>query len=78
MSKMLNFNDNKWLNIIKVRYLKSLISNKEYYMERVNDMNGQIQYWKRSEQHTNTTFARNYCNMMVQMYLHRYQYYINK
>lgn len=68
----------KLLNQIKIRYIKQTIMSDEYCIQRANDMNGQIQYWKRSKQHANTVTARNYCNMMINMYLIRYQYYIKK
>lgn len=66
------------LTAIKTRLTRQIILDKGYYFDRLNRMNGEIQYWKRSYQHANTVAGRNYCNMMVNMYMKRYQYYINK
>ena len=68
----------QFLQELKVRYIRRLIQSNGYYLDRINNMNGQIQYWKRSKQHATTVTARNYCNMMINMYLIRYQYYIKK
>ena len=66
------------LTAIKTRLARRIILNEGYYFDRLNRMNGEIQYWKRSHQHANTVAGRNYCNMMMNMYMKRYQYYINK
>jgi len=69
---------NSLFHTIRTRQMRRLISSNEYYLQRVNDMNGQIQFWKRSKMNAKTTTARNYCNLMINMYLNRYHYYINK
>lgn len=66
------------LNTLKVKYIKKTIAEEGYKLQRLNEMNGKIQYWMMSEKHTNTAAGRTYCNMMVDMYMKRYQYYINK
>lgn len=68
----------KFFETLKTKYIKRLIASDEYNLQRVNDMNGQIQYWKRSKKHATTITARNYCNVMINMYLNRYHYYIKK
>lgn len=66
------------LTSLKIQRLRKLISSKEYCFERLNDMSAQIQYWKRSEKNAKTVTGRNYCHLMVNMYLKRYQFYLNK
>ena len=66
------------LTTIKTKYAKRIILSEGYCFDRLNKMDGEIQYWKRSQQHATTNAGRNYCNMMINMYLHRYKYYINK
>lgn len=65
-------------NTLKVKFIRRTIKQDDYNLQRLNDMNGKVQYWVLSQQHANTTAGRNYCNMMVNMYMKRYQYYINK
>ena len=65
-------------NTLKVKFIRRTIKQDGYNLQRLNDMNGKVQYWILSQQHANTTAGRNYCNMMVDMYMKRYQYYINK
>ena len=66
------------LTPIKMKLARRIILAEGYYFDRLNKMDGEIQYWKRSQQHATTRAGRNYCNMMINMYLHRYTYYINK
>lgn len=65
-------------NTFKVKFIRRTIKQDGYNLQRLNDMNEKVQYWILSQQHANTTAGRNYCNMMVNMYMKRYQYYINK
>ena len=69
---------NELITAFKSKHLRKKISSPGYYLERLNEMNGKIQYWLLSLRETNTVAGRNYCNMMVNMYLKRYQFYINK
>lgn len=63
---------------LKIKYLRKTISSEEYNIQRLNDMNGKVQYWILSQKHANTVAGRNFCSLMVNMYMKRYQYYINK
>lgn len=65
-------------NTFKVKFMRRTIKQDGYNLRRLNDMNEKVQYWILSQQHANTTAGRNYCNLMVNMYMKRYQYYINK
>ena len=67
-----------YLDTTKVRYIKRLILSKDYNLSRADRMNDLVHHWKESCNHTNTVTGRTYCNMMVNMYMKRYQYYINK
>lgn len=78
MTKSIYFNMQNFLNTLKVKYIRKTITAEGYGLQRLNTMNGKVQYWLLSQQHANTTAGRNYCNMMVDMYLRRYKYYINK
>ena len=66
------------INILKIKYIRKIITSGGYSFQRLNDMNGKVQYWLLSQQQANTIAGRTYCNMMVNMYMKRYQYYINK
>lgn len=66
------------LSNYKVKKLKKTISSEYYVIQRLTKMNEEIQYWKTSQTKANTTLVRNYCNMIINMYLKRYNYYLNK
>ena len=68
----------QFLQELKVRYIKRLIQSNGYYLDRINNMNGQIQYWKRSKDNATVSTTRECFDKMVKMYLARYKYYINK
>lgn len=71
-------NMNTFFTTLRVKSLRKRISSPGYHLYRLNEMNSKIQYWLLSLRETNTVAGRNYCNMMVNMYLKRYQFYINK
>lgn len=66
------------LNTAKVRYIRRLITSKDYYLLRADRMNDKVHYWKDACNNTNTSIGRDFCNLMVDMYMKRYQYYIKK
>jgi len=69
---------NKTIDLIKSRYLKSLINDKEYYLKRTDLMESKIYQWKSYYNKSTTNTERMYCNKMIKMYLKRFIYYINK
>ena len=66
------------LSTLKLKSLKKRVTAPGYSLLRLNEMNNKIQYWLLSLRETNTRAGREYCNMMVNMYLKRYQFYIKK
>lgn len=69
---------NALITAFKSKQLRKKVSSPGYYLERLNEMNSKIQYWLLSLKEANTTAGRTYCNMMVDMYLKRYRFYLNK
>lgn len=78
MTKSTYFNMQNLINTLKIKYIRKIITSGGYSFQRLNDMNGKVQYWLLSQQQANTIAGRTYCTMMVNMYMKRYQYYINK
>ena len=68
----------EFFNTLRIKYIKKTITAEGYGLQRLNYMNSKVQYWILSQKHSNTIAGRNFCNMMVNMYVKRYQYYINK
>ena len=69
---------NKTIDVIKSRYLKKLINDKEYYLKRTDLMEAKIYEWKSYYNKATTNTERAYCNKMIKMYLKRLIYYIYK
>ena len=75
---MLSLNFKQTISNTKIKHLKKKISSEYYTIERLSRINEEIQYWKVSQKKANTNLVRNYCNMIINMYLKRYNYYLNK
>ena len=67
-----------YYDIIKLRRAKAIISDKEYSIGRADRMNDKIQHWKMMLRDATTTTEKKFCTSMIEMYLKRYTYYINK
>lgn len=68
----------QFFKVVKVRYIKKKIATEGYYNERMDIMNTEIQSWMSSYKEANTRIERNFCLLMINMYLKRYQFYVNK
>ena len=66
------------LEIFRLRYIRKIISDKNYTTSRAYKMNNHIQYWRESYNRANTRKARNFCNTMINMYLKRYTFYVTE
>lgn len=60
------------------RSLRRTISSKKYNDGRLKSIHRNISYWADSMAYAHTFKERNYCNYMLNMYLKRYFYYINR
>ena len=66
------------MNAIHIKMARRAIASSEYRAKRMDRMNREIAYWMASEDASNTTVQRDFCRKMQQMFLKRYQYYLNK
>ena len=66
------------LNTAKTKYIRKIISNVEYSLKRTDDMQNHIYQWKQQYNNSKTNTERMYCQKMINMYLKRFIYYINK
>ena len=62
----------------KSKSLRRIVSSKDYIAGRINTMNEYIQCWKSHYKDCNTNKGRDYCQYMLNLYLKRYKYYLNK
>jgi len=69
---------NKIIDLLITKYLKKLIRDEDYYLERTDQMESEIYRWKSYYNKATTNTERMYCNKMIKMYLKRFIYYINK
>lgn len=67
-----------YYEIVKLKRAKTVISNKDYSIERADRMNDKVQHWKIMLRDATTTTEKKFCISMIEMYLKRYTYYINK
>lgn len=72
------YNMSKLFDKYKSRYLRRIVSSKDYIAGRINTMNEYIQCWKSHYKDCNTNKGREYCQYMLNLYLKRYKYYLNK
>lgn len=66
------------MNAIHTKIARRTIGTSEYRMKRMDKINREIAYWMSSEDASNTSVQREFCRKMQQMFLKRYQYYLNK
>lgn len=66
------------LDKFKISYCRKKIGEKQYTLDRANLMSIQIFRWKSLEKSAKTTRERTLCRLMLNMYLKRYIYYLNK
>lgn len=62
----------------KSRYLRRIVSSKDYIAGRIDTMNDYIQYWKSKYKTCHIAKGREYCQYMLNLCLKRYKYYLNK
>lgn len=63
---------------MKIKYLKKLINDKEYYLKRTDSIENKIYQWKSYCNNATTSIERECCRKMIDMYLKRFIYYISK
>lgn len=63
---------------MKVKYLKKVINDKEYYLKRTDLIENKIYQWKFYYNKATTSIEKECCKKMINMYLKRLIYYINK
>lgn len=68
----------QFFKVVKVKYIKKKIATEGYYGERLDNMNTEIQSWISSYKEANTKVERDFCHLMINMYLKRYQFYVKK
>ena len=66
------------MNAIHAKLARKTIVSSEYRPKRMDRINREIAYWMACESSANTTIQREFCQKMQQMFLRRYQYYLNK
>ena len=66
------------MNAIHTKLARKSIVSSEYRVKRMDRINREIAYWMACESSSNTTIQREFCQKMQQMFLKRYQYYLNK
>lgn len=69
---------NKTIDLLRIKCLKKLIRDKDYYLTRTDQMESKIYEWKSYYNKATTNTERTYCNKMIRMYLKRFIYYIYK
>lgn len=69
---------NRTIDTIKLKYLKKLIKDNEYFLKRMDFTENKIYRWKSYYNKATTNTERICCNKMIKMYLKRLIYYINK
>lgn len=72
------YNMSKLFDKYKSKYLRRIVSSKDYSYGRLNYINDNIQYWKGKGNESTTLKGKEYCLYMLNLYLKRYNYYINK
>lgn len=65
------------MNAIEVKIARKAIASPEYRSKRMDQMNREIVYWVACESVSNTARQRGFCREMQQMFMKRYQYYLN-
>lgn len=66
------------MKAIESRLARRAVGSSEYRAKRMDKINREIAYWMACESASNTTIQRDFCQKMQQMFLKRYQYYLNK
>lgn len=66
------------MNAIHTKLARKTIASSEYCSKRMDRINREIAYWMACESASNTTIQREFCQKMQQMFLKRYQFYLNK
>lgn len=66
------------MNAIHAKLARKTIESSEFRTKRMDKINREIAYWMACESASNTTIQREFCQKMQQMFLKRYQYYLNK
>ena len=67
---------NRTVDTIRLKYLKKLIKDDEYFLKRMDFIENKIYQWKSYYNKATTNTERMYCNKMINMYLKRLIYYI--
>jgi hypothetical protein len=68
----------EYYEIMKLKRAKLVILSKDYSISRADKMNDKVQHWKLMLRDATTTTEKKFCISMIEMYLKRYTYYINK
>lgn len=66
------------MNNIKFKYFKNIINDKDYSLKRIDLIETKIYQWKSYYNKATTSIEKECCKKMINMYLKRLMYYINK
>lgn len=65
----------KFLGVVDA---KLYVQSDDYIKRRLNDINNDIQYWMEKYQVSHLLSEKALCSTMIQMYIHRYNWYLRK
>lgn len=65
------------MKTFEARLARKAIGSTNYKVKRMDQINREISYWISNEKNSTTARQRDFCREMQQMYLKRYQYYLN-
>lgn len=66
------------MNPLELKIARKTIASRDYRARRMEKLNREIAYWMTCEATSNSSRHREYCRKTQQMYLKRYEYYLNK
>ena len=62
----------------EIRYARKVIRGKDYRFKRMQHMSDEVEFWLKGKRDAKNFRERFYCTQMADVYIKRYQYYLNQ